>query len=191
MLTVYIKTSVFQAMRLQNTAVEPATISTARNNKVSWHENHERQVNLINKLQPSTLLIGDSIFIGFSRYKNIWQKYFKFPKTVNCGISWDKTQRVWWRLKNLSIPSSVKFVVVHCGTINLYYDNPSIIAKGILWIAKTMVRKSRKSNIFIIGLLLRDKSKSRRMKKLLQAKSYYSNFCKNEKNMLFRGEGVG
>ena len=44
------KTSAFQPMRLQNTEVEPATISTARNNKVGWYENHERQVNLINKL---------------------------------------------------------------------------------------------------------------------------------------------
>ena len=67
-------------MRLQNAAVEPATISTACNNKVGWHENIERQVNLINKLQPSTLLIGDSIVPGFSRYKNVWQKYFKFQK---------------------------------------------------------------------------------------------------------------
>ena len=48
-------------MRLQNNAVEAATISTAHNNKVVWYENHERQVNLINKLQPSTLLIGNSI----------------------------------------------------------------------------------------------------------------------------------
>ena len=29
-------------MILQNTAVEPATISTVRNNKVGWYEKHER-----------------------------------------------------------------------------------------------------------------------------------------------------
>ena len=29
-------------MRLQNTALDPATISTARNNKVGWYENRER-----------------------------------------------------------------------------------------------------------------------------------------------------
>ena len=57
-------------MRLQNNAVEAATISTAHNNKVVWYENHERQVNLINKLQPSTSLIDDSIVAGLSRHKN-------------------------------------------------------------------------------------------------------------------------
>ena len=56
-------------MRSQNTTVEPATISTARNNRlvVGWHENHERQVNLINKLQPCTIIIGDSTVVGFKR----------------------------------------------------------------------------------------------------------------------------
>ena len=58
-------------MRLQNTALDPATISTARNNKVGWYENRERQVNLINKLQSSTLHIGDSMVAGLSRYKNV------------------------------------------------------------------------------------------------------------------------
>ena len=67
-------------MRLQNIAVEPAIISTARNSKVGWYENHERQVNLINKLQPSTLLTDDSIVAGLSRHKNVWQKYFNFQK---------------------------------------------------------------------------------------------------------------
>lgn len=67
-------------MRLQITAVECATVSTAQNNKVGWCEYHKLQVNLINKLQPSTLLIGDSIVVGLSRYKTVWQKYFKFPE---------------------------------------------------------------------------------------------------------------
>ena len=62
-------TSVFQPMRSQNTAVEPAKISTARNNRlvVGWHENHERQVNLINKLQPCTIIICVSIVVGLER----------------------------------------------------------------------------------------------------------------------------
>ena len=51
-------------MTFQNTAVEPATVSTTRNNKVGWYEDHERQVNLINNLELSTLLIGSSIVAG-------------------------------------------------------------------------------------------------------------------------------
>ena len=189
MLTVYITTSVFQAMRLQNTAVEPATILTALNNKVEWYEKHEPQVNLIHKLQRSTLLIGDPIVAGLSCYKNVWQKYFKSPKTVNCSIPGDKTQHVLWRAENLPIRSSIIFIVIHCGTNNLDFDDPNIIPKGILSIAKTMVRKARKSNIIITGLLPRDKIKSKRTNKLLKVNNYIGNFCKNEKNMLFISQG--
>ena len=97
-------------MTLQNTAVEPATISTVPNNKVGWYKNRERQVNLINNLQSSTLFIVNSIAAGLSRYKNVWQKYFKFPKTINCGIPGDKTQHVLWRAENLPILSSVNLL---------------------------------------------------------------------------------
>ena len=101
-----------------------------------------------------------------------------------CGIPGDKTQHVLWRAENLPILSSVKFVVIHCETNNLDYDDPNIIAKGILCIAKTTVKKARKCNIIITGLLPHDKSKSKRRI------NYLSNFCKDEKNKLFKGQIV-
>ena len=146
-------------MRLQNSAVEPVTISTACNNKVDWCENHECQVNLSNKLQPCTLLIGDSIVAELSHFKKVWQKYFKLPKAVNCGIPGDKTQHALWKAENLPISSFVKFIVIHCETNNLDYNDPNIITKGTLCIAKAMINKARKSNIIITGLLPRDKGK--------------------------------
>ena len=85
--------------------------------------------------------------------------------------------------------SSIIFIVIHCGTNNLDFDDPNIIAKGILSIAKTMVRKARKSNIILTGLLPRDKIKPKRTNKLLKVNNYISNFCKNEKNMLFISQG--
>ena len=54
-----------------------------------------------------------------------------------------------------------------------------------------LVKKVRKSNIIITGLLPSGKSKSKRRNKLLKVKSHLSNFCKNEKNMLFMGLAVG
>ena len=87
--------------------------------------------------------------------------------------------------------SSIIFIVIHCGTNNLDFDDPNIIAKGILSIAKTMVRKARKSNIILTGLLPRDKIKPKRTNKLLKVNNYISNFCKNEKNMLFISQGEG
>ena len=172
-------------MRLQNAAVEPATISISRSNEVGCYEKHEREVDLINELQLCTLLIGDSIVAGLSGYKNVWQKYFKLPKTVNCGVPGDKTQHVLWRAQNRPIPSSVKFVVTHCGTNSLDCDDHNITARGTLSIAKTKVEKARKSNIIIIGILSRDKTKLKRRNKLFKVNSCLSNFWKNEKNMLF------
>ena len=52
-----------------------------------------------------------------------------------------------------------------------------------------MVKKACKSKMITTGLLPRDKSKSKRRNKLLKVDSYLSNFCKNEKNMLFMGQG--
>ena len=35
----------------------------------------------------STLLIGDSIIAGLSRYSSIWKRYFKPLYAINCGIA--------------------------------------------------------------------------------------------------------
>ena len=90
----------------------------------------------MNRMKPSFLLIGDSIICGLIRYKNVRNRYFGFSKTVNSGISGDKTQHVLWRAENLVISSSVKFIIVYFGTNNLDYDDPNCSAKGILNIGK-------------------------------------------------------
>ena len=54
-----------------------------------------------------------------------------------------------------------------------------------------MVKIARKSNIIITGLLPCDKGKSKGRNKLLKLNSYFCNFCKNEKNMLFIDQGKG
>ena len=98
----------FQKSR-SNVIIKP----TPRDNKLGWFETHDHHVCLMNRKKPSFLLIGDSIIYGLSRYKNVWNKYFGFSKTG------DKTQHVLWRAENLVIPSSVKFIIVHCGSNNL------------------------------------------------------------------------
>ena len=145
----------------------------------------------MNRMKPSFLLIGDSIIYGLSRYKNVWNKYFGFSKTVNLGISGDKTQHVLWRAENLVIPSSVKFITAHCGTNNLDYDDPNCIAKGILNIGKSLLSKAPTSNILLTGLLPRDKCNSNRRKRLKKVNSYLLSLCKNENNMLYMDQGRG
>ena len=118
----------------------------------------------------------------------MWNKYFKFPKTVNCGISGDKTQHVLWRAENLVIPSSVKFIVIHCGTNNIDDDDPNNIAKGILNIGKTLLKKAPKSKIILTGLLPRDQTHSKRSNKLRKISNYLFNLCRDEKNMLYMSQ---
>ena len=144
----------------------------------------------MNRMKPSFLLIGDSIIYGLSRYKNVWNKYFGFSKTVNCGISGDKTQHVLWRAENLVIPSSVKFIIVHCGTNNLDYDDPNCIAKGILNIGKSLLNKAPTSNILLTGLLPSDKCNSNRRKGLKKVNSYLLSLCKKENNMIYMDSGL-
>ena len=91
-------------MNLKHTTVECAKIPSTRRNKVGRFENHQKHICLTKRMQPTTLLVGNSIVAGLTRYQNIWKKYFKSPKTVNCGIPGDKTQHVLWKAKNLFIP---------------------------------------------------------------------------------------
>ena len=170
-------------MKFQKSRLDVFIKPTPRDNKLGWYETHDHHVCLMNRMKPSFLLIGDSIIYGLSRYKNVWNKYFGFSKTVKCGISGDKTQHVLWRAENLVIPSSVKFIIVHCGTNNLDYDDPNCIAKGILNIGKSLLHKAPTSNMLLTGLLPRDKCNSNRRKRLKKVNSYLPSLCKNENNM--------
>ena len=120
-----------------------------------------------------------------TRYQNVWKKYSKFPKTVNWDIPGDKTQHVLWRAKNLFIPPSVKFIVIHCGTNNLDYNDPVDIAKGILNIGKSLFEKAPKSNTIWTDILPRDKHKYKRTNKLCEVNSYLNSSCKTKRYMLY------
>ena len=55
--------------------MKSATISTERSSKVDY-EDHERYIYLTNLLQPSVLLIGNSIVAGLSRYQSVCKKFY-------------------------------------------------------------------------------------------------------------------
>ena len=112
-----------------------------------------------------------------------------FQKQLTVVYQEIKTQHVLWRAENLVIPSSVKFIIVHCGTNNLDYDDPNCIAKGILNIGKSLFNKAPTSNIILTGLLQRDKCNSNRRKRLKTVNSYVLSLCKNENNMLYMDQG--
>ena len=99
-------------------------------NRLNCHHNH---CSKLAKNTFKTILIGDSIVAGLSQYQNIWDKFLKPLKASNCGIGGDRIEHVLWHALNLPVFSSLKNVVVLCGTNNLLLDSPKYIV-DILWI---------------------------------------------------------
>ena len=44
----------------------------------------------------NTLLLGDSVIAGSSRYLKVWQRYFIPLKTLNFEIGGDRVENVIW-----------------------------------------------------------------------------------------------
>ena len=78
-------------MNICNQSYGLATTPTGRNNKVGLYKRHSNLDMLAIRLHPSLLLKGDSIVVGLSRYKTVWNKYFKPYEALNCRITLDGT----------------------------------------------------------------------------------------------------
>ena len=93
-----------------------ALSATVRFKKSNWLECHRYHYLLLKNQFTSTLLLGDPITAGLSRYLKAWQRYFTPLKELDVRIGGDRAKNVLWRAKNLLIPPSLKKVVVLCGT---------------------------------------------------------------------------
>ena len=56
---------------------------------------------------------------------------------------------------NLSFPASIKYVIIHCGTKNIKFDNPTNIANGILCTYFLIQSKLPNAQIIVTGLFPR------------------------------------
>ena len=95
------------------------TTPSARFSKKNWLNFHHNHCSKLATYTFETILIGDSIVAGLSRYQNVWDKFLKPLKALNCGIGGDRIEYVLWRALNLPVFSSLKNIVVLCGTNNL------------------------------------------------------------------------
>ena len=75
---------------------------------------------------------------------------------MNLGIRGDRVENGLWRAISLPLPSSVRNVVVQCGTNNISTDSPRDIADCIVDVGTIFWRKSNTVNIIICGLIPRD-----------------------------------
>ena len=73
----------------------------------------------------STIVIGDLIAAGLARFNDVWYHFVR--NALNVGIGGDPTEHVIWRADNLLFPAPIKSVIIHCGTNNIKFNNPTDI----------------------------------------------------------------
>ena len=67
---------------------------------------------------------------------------------------------VLWRAHDLRCFSSLRNVIILCGTNNLYHDSPQDIANGLIKIGSCFKQGNNAINVFICGILPRDGTSS-------------------------------
>ena len=102
-----------------------------KSNSVECHCNH---CFMIKDSKPNTLLLGDSILAGASRYPNVWNEYFNPINTLNLGIGGDRIQNDLWQATDLPLLSSVKNVVILWRTNDIPIETPHDLADCIIGI---------------------------------------------------------
>ncbi|XP_015371551.1 PREDICTED: platelet-activating factor acetylhydrolase IB subunit beta homolog [Diuraphis noxia] len=119
-----------------------------------WKMKHQRYVTEAKTQDPNVLLIGASI-IEFIQCYPIWNDKFVPLKSLNFGISGDRTQNVLWRVKNDILDHiKPKVCILNVGSNNV--DNtPVQISEGILAIVDEIRSKLPDCYIIIIGILPR------------------------------------
>ena len=98
-----------------------ATYPSERYNKPNWLKLHSNHCFIAKNSNATTLLIGDSIVAGLTRYPYVWKKYFA-DNSVNFGIGGDPVENVLWRSINLPKLSSLNKIVILCGTNNISFQ---------------------------------------------------------------------
>ena len=118
-----------------------------------------------------TVLLGDSIIQGLSRYKKVWNSFFG-KDTLNCGIRGDKVENLLWRAEKLECPPAIRQIVIHCGTNNIEENMPNDVANGL----PCSAQKNSVTNVYITRLLPREfrethkRNKIKKVNKLIREK---------------------
>ena len=142
----------------------------ARNGKFGWYNTFRRHVIMSTSSSNAKLvLIGDSIIANFDKCSNIFDKFFL-----------QNVQNVLWRVYNMTLPASVEYVIIHCGTNNLGHNSPLKIAEGLINIACILKKNYKDLHIFVSCLLPRDDEKSVKRSLLYAVNCYLKGLCTNQ-----------
>ena len=78
------------------------------NNWLKIHQNHCFQVK---QEDFNSIIIGDSIVAGLTRYTNVQNSVFG-NRFINLGISGDRVENVLWRARDMSLFSVVQITLI-------------------------------------------------------------------------------
>ena len=161
--------------------MNPLINPLARNGKFGWYNTFRKHVTMSTSSSNAKLvLIRDSIIANFDKCSDIFDKFFLPFRTLNFGISGDKIQNVLWHVYNMTLPASVEYGIIHCGTNNLGHDSPLKITEGLINIASILKKNYKDLHIFVSCLLPRDDGKSLKRSLLHAVNCYLKEFCTNQ-----------
>ena len=164
------------------------TISTtpvSRDYRIGWIDHHNGNKDTALQSKSNILIIGDSIVSGLTRYKDIWYKYFGKNHALNFGIPGDHIENVLWRLIDLTLPDTVKYVIVHAGSNNVDKNSPKDIANGILISGHILLEKNPNLKVILSGILPRNQIGSSIREKIEIVNQILFNSCYNNSNLFF------
>ena len=164
------------------------TTPECRDYRIGWEDTHNDHINLAKTSNTDILITGDSIAHGLTRYKKVWHEFFGKKSALNFGMPGDKTQHVLWRIQNTTLPDTVKFVVLVCGTNNIYHDSAEDIADGILVIGLQLLKKYPNLNVLISGILPREEKNTSTRLKIEKINDILLNTCKRCLNLFFMAQ---
>ena len=164
-------------------AWSPASIPASRDNKTGWFKLQKKQAAEVFNACSETLIIGDSIVSGLTRYERVWDRYF--PNTLNNGIGGDCTQHVLWRVRNTRFNEKIKTIIVHCGTNNLDHNRPADIAEALVEISRKVHYYHPHINVILSGILPRDGPTSLRRNKISITNSILKEKSTNLNNIYY------
>ena len=116
--------------------------------------------------KPASIILGDSIAAGLSRYPEIWSNFFS--NFSNFGIGGDRVQHIIWRAENMEFEHSIKSVLLQCGTNNIENDSSFDIVNGIICAALIILQRNKSTSVIISGLLPRGE-KNTNIRKLIKS----------------------
>ncbi len=161
-----------EQVKNDNPAMWPITPAMGKLDDTNWLNLHTKLVEHVraNKGPIDILLVGDSITQQWGSVINdrplnaAWQKNFAKYKTLNIGISGDKTENLLWRIEHDGIDGlQPRLVVLLVGTNNRFgvpETGSESVAKGIELCTKNIRKKLPQAEVLVVKVFPADAPES-------------------------------